>query len=213
MATALLDRIPVTGDTSADLQDLIDRLRRGDDTARRELLQRAHDRLLRIAATIFKEDFPGLRGRHDLESVVSEVWIRLLGALEATQPQTVEGFIGLVFTKVRQVLLDMARRQRRDDANRQQGPPDLSAHPSLAGHDRADTTNEPARLAVLSEFHEQVETLPDDQRTVFELRYYGGFSQVEIAQILGLHPKQVSRRWLAATGRLAHWLKGFAEPS
>jgi len=203
----------VTGDTSADLQDLIDRLRRGDDTARRELLQRAHDRLLRIAATIFKEDFPGLRGRHDLESVVSEVWIRLLGALEATQPQTVEGFFGLVFTKVRQVLLDMAMRQRRDDAHRRKGAPDEPAHPSLAGYDRADTTNEPARLAVLTEFHEQVETLPDDQRTVFELRYYGGFSQAEIAQVLGLHPKQVSRRWLAATGRLAHWLKGFTEPS
>ena len=47
------------------LQNLIDRLRRGDDSARRELLQRAHDRLLRIAATLFNEDFPGLRGRHD----------------------------------------------------------------------------------------------------------------------------------------------------
>jgi len=114
---------------------------------------------------------------------------------------------------VRQVLLDMAKRQRRDDAHRQRGPDDESEHPSLAGYDRADTTNEPARLAALTEFHEQVETLPDDQRTVFELRYYGGFSQVEIAQILGFHPKQVSRRWLAATGRLAHWLKGFAEPS
>jgi RNA polymerase sigma factor (sigma-70 family) len=212
-ATSSLDEVPMTGDTSAELQDLIDRLNRGDDAARRELLQRAHDRLLRIAATVFMEDFPGLRGRHDLESVVSEVWIRLVGALEAVQPQTFEGCFGLVFTKVRQVLLDMAKRQRRDDAHRQQGPADESGHPSLAGYDRADTTNEPARLAALTEFHEQVETLPDDLRTVFELRYYGGFSQVEIAQILGLHAKQVSRRWLAATGRLAHWLKGFAEPS
>ena len=109
-------------DTSAELQTLIDRLRRGDDSARRELLQRAHDRLLRIAATLFNEDFPGLHGRHDLESVVSEVWIRLAGALETTQPQTVEGFFGLVFTKVRQVLLDMAKRQRRHEVHRHLGP-------------------------------------------------------------------------------------------
>jgi DNA-directed RNA polymerase specialized sigma24 family protein len=39
-----------------------------------------------------------------------------------------------------------------------------------------------------------------------------GFSQAEIAQMLGLQPKQVSRRWLAATGQLAQWLKAFREP-
>ena len=47
---------------------------------------------------------------------------------------------------------------------------------------------------------------------MFELRYYGGFSQAEIARMLGLQPKQVSRRWLMATGQLAQWLKAFREP-
>jgi RNA polymerase sigma factor (sigma-70 family) len=198
----------VSHDTSAELQNLIDRLRCGDDSARRELLQRAHDRLLRIAATLFNEDFPGLRGRHDLESVVSEVWIRLAGALETTQPQTVEGFFGLVFTKVRQVLLDMAKRQRRHEAHRRER--DEGGEFSLV--ESPDTTNEPGKLALLTEFHEQVKKLPDVQRTVFELRYYGGFSQAEIARMLGLEPKPVSRQWLAATGQLAQWLKAFSEP-
>jgi hypothetical protein len=106
----------MSDETSIDLQLLIDRLRRGDESARRELLLRAHDRLQRIAASIFREDFPALHGRHDLESVVSEVWMRLSGALEKTRPETVEGFFGLVFLKVRQVLLDMAQGQRRVDA-------------------------------------------------------------------------------------------------
>jgi RNA polymerase sigma factor (sigma-70 family) len=200
----------VTSNTTADLQNLIDRLRRGDPAARYELLQRAHSHLLRIAGSIFEQDFPGLRGRHDLESVVSEVWIRLVAALEATQPQSVDGFLGLVFHKVRQVLLDMARRQRREDAHRYRPPAesgDSNAQPAFEG---ADSSNEPGRLAVLTEFHQEVEKLPDDQRMVFELRYYAGFSQVEIAQIRGLPPKQVSRLWLAATRRLALWLKEFA---
>jgi DNA-directed RNA polymerase specialized sigma24 family protein len=129
----------VAENTSADLQDLIDRLRGGDREARRELLQRAYNRLLRIAATVFHEDFPTLRGRHDLESVVSEVWMRLAGALEATQPQTVEGFFGLVFHKVRQVLLDMASRQRRDDLRRCRGPLDADDSAALAAFDPPDT--------------------------------------------------------------------------
>jgi RNA polymerase sigma factor (sigma-70 family) len=204
----------VADDTSTDLQLLIDRLRRGDADARRELLQRAHDRLLRIAATIFRQDFPALHGRHDLESVVSEVWMRLVSALEKTQPETVDGFFGLVFLKVRQVLLDMAQNQRRLDARQGQGqsPADGSGSDTLAGLDQADTTHDPGRLAVLTEFHEQIEKLPEDQRRIFELHYYGDFSQAEIAQTLGVPRKQVSRLWLTATGRLARWLEGLGAP-
>jgi RNA polymerase sigma factor (sigma-70 family) len=207
-----MGKIHVTDDSSDELQNLIDRLQRGDDSARRQLLERAHDRLLRIAATIFKEDFPGLQGRHALESVVSEVWMRLAVALQTVHPETVDGFFGLMFQKVRQVLLDMATRQRRDDALGRAvsiDPSDQGRHPAA---DPADTTYEPARLAALTEFHRQVEKLPDDERSVFELQYYGDFSQAEIARIRGIHPKQVSRLWLAATGRLARWLKGFDGP-
>ncbi len=200
----------MTGNTSTDLQDLIKRLRQGDPVAKSELLERAYHRLLRIAATILNEDFADLRRRHDLESVVSEAWIRLRVALEATQPETVEGFFGLVFTKVRQVLLDMAKRQRKDELHRRSIDGDGSDEANAA--ERADTTNDPGRLAVLTECHEQVEKLPLDQRIVFELRYYGGFTQAEIAQILELEPKPVSRRWLAATAHLARWLEGSAEP-
>jgi DNA-directed RNA polymerase specialized sigma24 family protein len=159
----------VADDTSAALQDLIDRLRRGDATARRELLERAHDRLLRIASRIFHDDFPGLHGRHDLESVVSEVWMRLVVALESTAPETVEGFFGLVFVKVRQVLLDMAQGQRRVDARRRKGPLDAAESGALADLNSADTTHDPGRLVLFTEFHEQVGKLPDEQRIVFDL--------------------------------------------
>ncbi len=200
----------MTSNTSADLQDLIDRLHRGDPTpANRTVAAGTHNHLLRIAGSIFEQDFPGLRGRHVLESVVSEVWIRLVTALESTQPQTVDGFMGLVFHKSARVLLDMARHQRRDDANRYRGPAGNDGFQRGRRIRLPDTTNEPSRLAILTEFHQQVERLPDDQRTVFEMRYYGGFTQVEIAQILSLPAKQVSRLWLAATRRLAIWLKGF----
>ncbi len=134
--------------------------------------------------------------------------MRLVGALETTQPETVEGFFGLVFVKVRQVLLDMAQRQRRLDARQGQAPLDGGGSDVLADFDPADTTHDPGRLAVLTEFHEEIEKLPEDQRRVFELHYYGDFSQAEIAQMLGVHRKQVSRLWLAATGRFARWLEG-----
>jgi RNA polymerase sigma factor (sigma-70 family) len=203
----------VTDNTSAELQDMIDRLRRGDDAARRALLQRARDRLLRIAAALFEEDFPGPSGRHDLESVVREVWTRRADDLETNQPQAVDGFLGCVFGKVRQVLLDMAKHQPHHDADLHDRRGDSDPTQTWAHGGRAAAAIKPRNLAALTVFHQQVENLPDDQRRVFELRYYGGFSQAEIARMLELNPKQVSRRWLAATGRLALWLEEFSAPS
>ena len=197
------------GDTTEDLRGLIDRLGRGDDAARAELLARAYHRLSRIAAAMFHRDFPGLRDRHDLESVVDESWARLMRALETVRPPTVEDFLRLVAHKVRQVLLDMADRQRRRD-ERLRG---AAAH-ELEGHARGDPADEsldPGRLALLTEFHRQVENLPADQRTVFDLHYYTDLPQAEIARLLGMHPRKVSYLWIAATERLAEWLEGLDE--
>jgi RNA polymerase sigma factor (sigma-70 family) len=199
----------MTGDTTEDLRGLIDRLARGDDSARAELLARAHHRLCRIAAAMFHRDFPALRDRHDLESVVDESWARLMRALETVRPPTVEDFLRLVAHKVRQVLLDMAGLQKRLDERLRtvalrgrEGPPP---------GDPADESLEPGRLALLTEFHRQVENLPADQRTVFDLHYYTDLPQAEIARLLGMHPRKVSYLWIAATERLAERLEGLDE--
>ena len=78
--------------------------------------------------------------------------------------------------------------------------------PSLS--QAADAGDDPARLAFWTEFHQEVAGLPEAERAVFDFHYYAEFPQAEIAQLLGLHPKQVSRLWLAAAGRLAQWLDG-----
>lgn len=196
----------MTDDTTEDLRGLIDRLSRGDDSARSELLVRAYNRLSRIASSMFHRDFPGLRDRHDLESVVDESWARLMRALETARPPTVEDFLRLVAHKVRHVLLDMAARQKRGD-DRMRDPDGRYREPD-GDPEPADESLEPGRLALLSEVHRQVENLPADERLVFDLHYYTDLPQAEIARLLGIHPRKVSYLWVAATERLAGWLEG-----
>lgn len=191
------------GDTTADVKDLIERLRHGDHTARTALLERVYHRLRRIAAATFRKEFSRLSARHDLNSVVDEAWIRLLKALESAEVSTAEEFYGLMFHKVRHVLLDMARRQTRDDARARHGPPDSAGSDAEVPYDAGESTHDPARLAFWTEFHCEVESLPVDQRTVFDFHYFAELTQAEIARILDLDPKKVSRLWLAATRRLA----------
>jgi RNA polymerase sigma factor (sigma-70 family) len=199
----------MSGDTTADLQDLIDRLRRGDDSARAELLTRAYHRLCRIAGSMYHREFPRLKDRHDLESVVDESWSRLMRALETARPPTVQDFLRLVAHKVRQVLLDMADQQQRRDDWVQDGL--LNAPEDSGLVEPSDHSLDPSRLALLTEFHRQVENLPEAQRTVFDLHYYTDLPQSEIARLLGLHPRKVSYLWVAATEQLAEWLDGLPE--
>jgi hypothetical protein len=62
----------MTGDATVELQLLIDRLRQGDPQACRDLLERAHGRLRKLAGRIISGSFPALRGRHNLDSVVDD---------------------------------------------------------------------------------------------------------------------------------------------
>jgi RNA polymerase sigma factor (sigma-70 family) len=195
----------MSDDTTGQLRLLVERLRQGDPTAREELLERAYQRLRRLARALLHRSFPDLRGRHDADSIAHDAWVRLRQALETTEPPSLADFFGLAAHKVRQVLLDVVERQRlRDDRERldDDRDPDPGA---------PDTTHEPAALAVWTEFHRRVERLPDLERRVFELHHYLGLSQAEVARLLDLHPRKVSYLWVAATDRLADGLQPWGE--
>jgi RNA polymerase sigma factor (sigma-70 family) len=197
-------------DATIQLQGLIDRMRAGDVAARYELLERAGNRLRRLAGKMLTGSFPAVGQRHELDSVVHETWLRLLPALEKTDPPTVADFFRLAAHKVRQVLLDMAERQRKQggrEVHRTFGDTSGDSTAPAAG----EYTHDPTRLALWTEFHDRVATLAEQERAVFELHYYLELPQAEIAGLLGLPPRQVSRLWIAATDKLADALAGAEE--
>ncbi len=61
---------------------------------------------------------------------------------------------------------------------------------------------DPARLASWSDFHQKAAQLPPDDREVFDLIYYQGLSQLEVAEILGISDRTVQRRWQAVRSAL-----------
>jgi RNA polymerase sigma factor (sigma-70 family) len=197
----------VTADATVELQALIDRLRQGDRRACRDLLERAHGRLRKLARRILSGSFPALCGRHDLDSIVDETWLRLLQALEKSEPPTVADFFRLAAHKIRQVLLDLAARERRRLGQEVAPEGETSSSDSEPG-EPADRSHDPARLALWTELHGLVATLPEQERAVFEMHYYLGLPQAEVARVLELHPRKVSYLWVAATEKLARGLSG-----
>jgi RNA polymerase sigma factor (sigma-70 family) len=188
-------------DSTIQLQTLLDRLRQGDKAARREFLEQVCTRLRRLAAKILSGSFPNLQARHDVDSVVHETWLRLMQAMDKADPPTVADFFRLAAHKIRQVLLDMADRQRRLD--RRETLLSRGDSQSAGRSEPGTQTYDGARLAQWTEFHNKVGRLEEQQRTVFEMHYYLGLPQAEIARTLDLHPRKVSYLWIAATEQLA----------
>jgi RNA polymerase sigma factor (sigma-70 family) len=187
----------MSNDSTVELQKLIDDFSQGGSAARRALIERATNRLRRLAAKMVGESFPDLRAIHDVDSVVNETWMQLVPALEATSIDSVQDFFRLAALKIRQVLLNMVDRARRR-------APEIASlqGQSSANWDPSQASNDPAKLAIWSELHQRVAQLDDDLRQVFELYYYLEIPQPEIARLLGIHRRQVSRLWLKAVDRL-----------
>jgi RNA polymerase sigma factor (sigma-70 family) len=188
-------------------RQILDRLGSADpavhQAAVNDLIERAYDRLRRLAAKIMRESFPRAADRHEVESVLNVLYAKLVTAFraETVRPATPAEFLTLAAHKIRQTLLDLVESDRRRD--RVGAFPVGDGSESGRAFDPGTSTLDPAKTEMWRELHARVHDLPADVRAVFELHFYLELSQAEIAEVLGKTPKQVSRLWLDAAGRLA----------
>ena len=134
----------MSAEMSSSNGELIERLGRGDIDAAKELTGRFYDRIARIAGRIYRDSYPSLNGRHELESILGEAWIRLMKAIEKRRPRTVEVVYGLAIRHVRYAFLDVIKKQRRDDARRPK-PAAEADRSGVPAFDPASSTLDPLR--------------------------------------------------------------------
>lgn len=186
--------------SDTQLQGLIDRGLSGDALAQEALLDHACDRLLRLTRKMF-HGYPNLRRWEQTDDVFQNSMVRLHRALADVRVESVRHFFNLAAVQVRRELLDLAKHHfgpEGDGANHHtDGQPADENGGSL--HNNAD---EPEDLSSWSEFHHQVEKLPEDELEVMNLLYYEGLTQEEAAQVLGISFRTLKRRWQAAKLRL-----------
>jgi RNA polymerase sigma-70 factor (ECF subfamily) len=197
--------------TSQFLQRCLDRVHQGDSSARNDLLQLACGRLERLTRKMLN-DYRGVRRWEETGDVLQGALVRLCRALEATAAPTVRDFYRLAALQIRRELIDLARHYY--------GPQGAGAHhasntpaedASVAAaplYEAADLSREPGRVAVWTEFHRQVEALPDEEREVFDLLFYQGLSQAEAADVLAVTDRTIKRRWQGARLKLHQALGG-----
>lgn len=189
--------------SDTQLQLLIDRALAGDGAAHGALLDHACDRLLRLTRKMFHAH-RDLRRWEQTDDVFQNAMLRLHRALADVKPQSVRHFFNLAAVMIRRTLLDLAKHHfglHGQGANHHtDGQP--ADEEGGAIHDRPDAADEPTDLEGWSEFHAQVEALPDEEREVVNLIFYEALTQEEAAHVLGVSLRTVKRRWQSARCRL-----------
>jgi RNA polymerase sigma factor (sigma-70 family) len=195
---------------TVQIQAWIDRMRGGDEAARGELLNCACQRMRHLAHQMLR-NYPRVQRWEQTDDVLQNAVIRLHRTLQHVQVETSRDFFRLAALNIRRELLDLAKHYY--------GPQGQGAHHatnpdiSLSGHgqapaDKADLSTEPGRVAAWTEFHQQIEALPPEEREVFDLLWYQGLTQAEAAEVLGVSERTVKRRWLSARLALRDALQG-----
>jgi RNA polymerase sigma-70 factor (ECF subfamily) len=196
----------MAADSTSQLQSLIDRMASGDTSARNELIERAYTRLRHLAHRMLTS-FRRVRTFEDTDDVLHDSLPRLSKALEGVPPSSVAEFFRLASRQMRWELLDLVERYYgARGPGAKEVPPNSDSLERSA--DAPTTTDNPPALAMWTEFHKAVETLPEKDREVFELLWYQEMSQTEAAAMLFVAESTVRRHWLTARRRLGAFLRG-----
>jgi RNA polymerase sigma factor (TIGR02999 family) len=132
-------------------------------------------------------------------ALVHEAYLRLVGD-QARDWQNRAHFIGVAASVMRRLLIDHARKKR---AEKRQLPP---SQESRAG---GMTAQEAEQLLDLNVSLDRLEKANARFARVVELRYFGGLSVEETAEVMQTSPMTVKRDWTAARA----WLKQQMQPA
>ena len=201
-------------DITAQTQALLDLAAKGDEQAYDDLIARASDRLLRLTGKMLRR-YPNLRRWEQTDDVFQNAAMRLHRSLRKVKPDSTRNFFGLATVEIRRTLIDLCRHHFGPEGEAGKYQSDIKGNSS--DEDRGILQNEPDRhdpdsLETWSQFHEAVEKLPNDEREVTHLVWYGGMKQAEVASVLGVSVATIKRRWYRARLQLHTIMDGQLPP-
>ena len=168
-----------------DVTQLLAAWATGDKSALDKLLPLVHAELRRIARRQMSHERDG----HTLQAtaLVNEAYLRLAGQ-EGYEWQNRAHFFAVCAQVMRHVLIDHARAHARD--KRGGG----AVHVSL--DEAAVLAGQPAEhFLALDDALRFLENVDPQKGKIVELRYFGGLSVDETAEVLNISPRTVRREW------------------
>lgn len=171
---------------------LLNRWSTGDDAAFAALIELAYDDLRAIAHRRLAAVGGG--GTLETTALVNEAFLRLIGRDGGTWENRAH-FYAFASRAMRHILVDRARRARAE----KRGGDKLQVPLEQAETAVADA---PADVLAVNEALERLAERHPRMAQVVELRFFGGLTVPEVAEVLGASPRTVDREWTRARAYL-----------
>jgi len=182
-----------------DITALLTALQNGDRSAMERLLALVYDDLRMRAHGQLARARPG--DTLSTTALVHEAYLKLAGSSQSYQNRA--HFFAVASRAMRQILVDYVRRNL---TAKRAGGHAISLDPELiAGADRGD------ELIALDGALEELEQVDERLARTVELRFFGGLSVEETAELLDVSPRTVKRDWRKARAFLYRAMQ--AEPT
>jgi RNA polymerase sigma factor (TIGR02999 family) len=172
----------------SDLTLILQAIGRGEGRTLDELLPLVYEELRQLAAARMALESAG----HTLQptALVHEAWIRLVGDGDRTWKNRAY-FFGAAAEAMRRILIESARRKSR--LKHGGGQERLN----IADLELADTTPD-EKVLLINDALEQLEAEHPERARVVVLKYFGGLTNKEVAELLGVGERSVDRHWVCA---------------
>ena len=172
--------------------ELLHRVARGDTTAIEHLLPLVYSELRARAGAYFRSQ----PSDHTLQptALVHEAYIKVIRA-SAADWRSKAHFCAVAATAMRQILIDHARKRAAEARAR-------NAAAEAITNIESPTDDAALDLLALDEVLATLWSLDERQARLVELRYFGGISNKDVAEVLGVSERTVEREWR----RVRAWL-------
>ncbi|HEV7745890.1 MAG TPA: sigma-70 family RNA polymerase sigma factor [Pyrinomonadaceae bacterium] len=176
------------------ITQLLVRWNGGDKTALDQLMPLVQSELRRLAGNYLRRERPG----HTLQptALVNEAYLRLVDQKKANWQNRAQ-FYGIAAQLMRRILVDHARQH--NAAKR--GGSDQQRLSITSAHDVSDKPN--LDLLALHEALEELAAIDPQQGRIVELKFFGGLSIEETAEVMHLGHATIERDWKMARA----WLR------
>ena len=170
---------------------------RGESKASEDLLPLVYEELRRLAAVRMAQEAAGQTLQPT--ALVHEAWLQLVGAGDRTW-QNRAHFFGAAADAMRRILIDRAR--RKSALKHGDGQVRLNIDEvELAAASPDDN------VLIINEAVERLEEEDPEQARVVILKFFGGLTNREVAESLGISERSVDRQWACAKVRLFRWIR------
>ena len=172
---------------------MLSRASAGDQSALSSLVPLVYEELRKLAGRYLRRE--GRAPTLQATMLVHEAYLRLLGD-EKLQWKDRAHFLGIAARSMRQILIERARARNAQKRGGEQHP--ITLNDELIGQ-RERSIDVLALEAAL----ERLAQLDPEQAKLVELRFFGGLTVEEVAEVMGISPATVKRRWTFARA----WLR------